>query len=146
MDAVLHIVPEDSTIKTFSITDSSCSNRTTFRQYGAIEQSRKELCTVVLHALPDKWDLGFLDGVRATVKKIMGSSSIFSAAQKEQAGSVDVALLVEEILKPAALDAIQAMEGRTLPKDAAVEIYHVSIIYVNHKKHGQICGELRSIM
>lgn len=146
-DAVLHIVPEDGTIETFSVTDASSSNRTTFRQYGAVEQSREELGVVVLRALPEEWDLGFLDrDVRARVEKIMRSSSIFSAAQKQQAGSVDVALLVEEILKPAALDAIYAMEGRVLPKDAAVETYHVSIIYVNRKKPGQICGEPRSIM
>ncbi|EIW57175.1 uncharacterized protein TRAVEDRAFT_86993, partial [Trametes versicolor FP-101664 SS1] len=109
----LHIVPEDGTIETFSVTDASSSNRTTFRQYGAVEQSREELGVVVLRALPEEWDLGFLDrDVRARVEKIMRSSSIFGAAQKEQAGSVDVSLLVEEILKPAALDAIRAMEGR----------------------------------
>ncbi|OJT14971.1 hypothetical protein TRAPUB_8414 [Trametes pubescens] len=146
-DAVLHIVPEDGTIETFSVTESSPSNRTTFRQYGAVEQSREELGTVVLLALPHEWDLGFLDDVRARAQKIMESLSIFSSAKKEQAGSVDVSLLVEEILKPAALDAIHALEGRALPENAAVETYHVSIVYVNRSKPGHICGgEPRSIM
>lgn len=143
MDAILHIVPEDGTIETFSVTGRD-SAATTLRCHGAVEQSREEIGTVTLR--PDEWALGFLDrDVRARAKKILDSSSIFTAAKQEQTSSVSVPQLVEEVLKPAALDAIHALEGRTLPANAT-DTYHAYIIYVNRSKPGEIVGEPRSIM
>ncbi|KAH9848033.1 hypothetical protein C2E23DRAFT_764330 [Lenzites betulinus] len=144
-DAILHVIPEDGTIEVFASTGESSRAATRLRHYGAVEQSREELGTVTLNEFESVF---WLDGdVRARAKKLMENLTLFGDAREEETGSVPLPRLAEEILKPAALDAIHAMEVREIPTgDVQVETHHVYLVYVN-RPHGpgEITGEPRTL-
>ena len=95
---VLHLLPEDgTTIERFGVSSPPC--KTIFCHRRATEQAREQLGTVTLHIGDGEATTAFLDDVETRLCK-------------PQTGCVEVTQLVQDVLKPAALDAIHEREGR----------------------------------
>ncbi|OAA52569.1 hypothetical protein BBO_00410 [Beauveria brongniartii RCEF 3172] len=139
---VLHLLPENSINERFSITTSSSA--TAFNRNGATEQSREQIGTVTLHVGDGETANSFLDDVETRIRKLRGDSSDLSPAQ-QQTGTVDVNQLVQDVLQPAALDAIQERETRERSTNAT-QAYPVFVIYIRRRRAGTILGEPRSFL
>lgn len=128
---VLHLLPEDgTTIERFGVSSPSC--KTIFRHRGATEQSREQLGTVTLHIGDGESTTIFLDDVEARLCK-------------PQTDCVEATQLVQDVLKPAALDAIHAKEGRGRSMNAT-QTYPVYVVYIRRSEEGRIIsGEPTSI-
>ena len=131
---VLHLLPEDGTVERFSLT--SPSSNTTFRHHDACEQGREQLGAVTLHVGDGENASLFLDDVEARTRKLWDDLSSSSQGQP-LAGGVEVTQLAQDVLRPAALDAIREREGRE-PSVNATQTYPVYVIYVNRSKPGRI--------
>lgn len=137
---ILHLLPENSINERFSITTSSSA--TTFHCNGATEQGREQIGTVTLHVGDGETADSFLDDVETRIHKLRGDPSGSSPAQ-QQTGTVNVNQLVQDVLQPAAMDAIHERETRERSTTATQE-YPVFIIYIRRPKAGTILGEPRS--
>ena len=128
---VLHLLPEDgTTIERFGLSSPSC--KTSFHHRGATEQAREQLGTVTLHIGDGEDATTFLDDVEARICN-------------PQTGSVEVTQLVQNVLKPAALDAIHEREGRDRSMNAT-QTYPVFVVYIRRSRAGRIIsGEPTSI-
>ncbi|KAL4913558.1 hypothetical protein BDW62DRAFT_159812 [Aspergillus aurantiobrunneus] len=133
---VLHPVPEDSTIERFSLTNPSST--TTFHHGGATEQTREQIGTVTLHVGDGDTANSFLDDVEARIRKRRDGSPA------QQPGSVELSRLVQDVLRPAALDAIHEREGRDRSVNAT-QAYPVYVVHVKRSRAGGILTEPRSI-
>lgn len=110
----LHCVPEDGFFE--SSGDFAPSGSPTFKQGGATEQAHEWLGTVRLGK--GEWTVGCLNHVLALrVRKLWAEAfgkepSLVPQDPKAYAWSegVDVALLIDEVLRPAALDEIRARQ------------------------------------
>lgn len=123
---VLHLLPEDgTTIERFGV--KSPSTRTSFRHRGATEQAREQLGTVTFHVGDGEDADSFLDDVETQICRL-------------QTGSVEVSQLVQDILKPAALDAIHEREGRDRYMNAT-QTYPVFVVYIRRPRAGRILTE-----
>ncbi|OJT10255.1 hypothetical protein TRAPUB_13209 [Trametes pubescens] len=132
--SILHIIPEDGTIEQFKLSNTYSSTHIYCR--GATEQSREEIGTVMLHTGDGESSLAFLEGVADRVNKTTDRPTTVRSAH-EEIGSAEVLRWVEDVLKPAAHDAIRAIEGRA-PSENAMQLYHVSIVYIKRSKPGRI--------
>ena len=95
---VLHVLPEDGTIERFGLTNPSC---TTFRHRGAHERSCEQIGTVTLHVGDGETARSFLADVDTRIRRL----------QTGRVRSVEATQLVQQILRPAALEAIHEREG-----------------------------------
>ncbi|KAJ9295073.1 hypothetical protein DTO271G3_6243 [Paecilomyces variotii] len=129
---VLHLLPENGTVERFNIT----SSRTTFRDGGAREQGREQIGTVTLHAGDGETPNSFLDDVETRIRKLRNDSLSSSPAQ-QQTGSVEVTRLVQDVLQPAALDAIHEREKRDRSMNAT-QTYPVFVVYILRPRAGGI--------
>ena len=126
---VLHLLPEDgTTIERFGLSSPSC--KTSFRHRGATEQTREQLGTVTLHTGDGECANTFLNDVQARICK--------------PTSSIEVTQLVQDILKPAALDAIHEREGRDRSMNAT-QTYPVHVVYIRRSREGNILTEPTSI-
>lgn len=132
---VLHLLPENGTIERFSIT----SSRTTFRDGGAREQGREQIGAVRLHVGDGETANSFLDDVETRIRKLRNDSLGSSPAQL-QTDSVEVTQLVQEVLQPAALDAIHERETRDRSMNAT-QTYPVFVVYIIRSRAGRILTE-----
>lgn len=134
---ILHLVPETGSIERFKLSTSA----TTFRQYGATEQAREQIGAVTLHVGDGETTGKFLDDVETRIRKLrndsLGSSS---GVQQLQIGSTEVNQLVQDVLQPAALDAIHERNGRDRSKNATQE-YSVYVVYINRSRAGKILND-----
>ncbi|TQV96196.1 hypothetical protein V2A60_003366 [Cordyceps javanica] len=131
----LHFPSENGVIERFSFTSPS----TAFRYGGATEQAREQIGTVTLHVGDGETPDSFLDDVEARIRKLWDDSSSSSLAQ-QQTGTVGMTQLVQDILKPAARDAID--ERETLERSMnATQAYSVYIIYIRRPTAGTILRE-----
>ncbi|KAJ5542620.1 hypothetical protein N7535_005043 [Penicillium sp. DV-2018c] len=114
----LHLLPENGTIERFGLTTPSST--TTFRYRGAREQAREQIGTVTLHVGDGETANSFLDDVETRIRKLW-NDSLSSSPVQLQTGSVEATQLVQEVVQPAALDAIHEREARSLnARDADV--------------------------
>ena len=129
---VLHLLPEDgTTIERFGVSSPSC--KTIFRHRGATEQAREQLGTVTLHIGDGESTTAFLD------------DDVEARLCKPQTDCVEVTQLVQDVLKPAALDAIHEREGRDRSMNAT-QTYPAYVVYIRRSKEGKIIsGEQTSI-
>ncbi|KAJ5800487.1 uncharacterized protein N7518_002555 [Penicillium psychrosexuale] len=123
---VLHLIPEDGTIERFCLVMPS--SFTTFRYRGARELSREQIGTVTLDVGDGVIRNTFLDDVKTRIYKLQNDSLSSSPAQL-QTGSTEVTQLVQDVLRPVALDAIHEREVRDRSM-RATETYPVFIIYI----------------
>lgn len=137
---VLHLLPENHTIERFSLTTPSSA--TTFHHRGAIEQRREQISTVTLHAGDGETPNSFLDDVETRFRKLRNDSLSSSPAQL-QTGSVEVTRLVQDVLQPAVLDAINEREKRDRSM-RATQTYPVFIVYIIRPSAGRSLTELTS--
>lgn len=112
---VLHVLPEDGTIERFSPGLPS----STFRYRGAHERSREQIGTVTLHDGGFEAAQNFLADVETRIRKL----------QTGRDRRVEMTQLVQEILRPAALEAIHEREGRDGSMDA-MQTYPVYLVYI----------------
>ncbi|KAJ5135539.1 uncharacterized protein N7515_004817 [Penicillium bovifimosum] len=118
---ILHLLPESRTIERFSlITPSSI---TTFRHHGAREQAREQIGIVTLHVGDGETANSFLDDV--------------------ETNPVEVAQLVQDVLQPAALDAIHERVERDRSM-RATQTYPVFVVYIIRSSAGTSLTELTS--
>ncbi|KAK1150159.1 hypothetical protein N8T08_000058 [Aspergillus melleus] len=136
---VLHLLPENGTIERFSLTTPSS---TTFRHRGAREQAREQIGTVTLHVGDGDTANSFLDDVEARIHKLWNDSLSSSPAQL-QTGSIEVTQLVQDVLQPAALDAIHEREERDRSM-RATQTYPVVVVYIMRSSAGRGLTELTS--
>ena len=125
---VLHLLPENGTIERFSLTTPSST--TTFRHRGAREQARQQIATVTLHVGDGETANSFLDDVETRIRK-------------PQTGSVGVTQLVQDVLQPAALDAIHEREERDRSM-RATQTFPVFVVYITRSSAGRSLTELTS--
>ncbi|OQD73655.1 hypothetical protein PENDEC_c014G00393 [Penicillium decumbens] len=123
---ILHLLTGNRTIERFGVVTPSST--TTFHRHGAIEQARERIGTVTLHVGDGETAESFLDDVETRIHKLWNDSLGLSPAQL-QTGSVEVAQLVQDILKPAALGAIHEREGRDRSMNAT-QTYPVFVVYI----------------
>lgn len=123
---VLHLLPENGTIERFGLT--APSSTTTFCHRGAREQAREQIGTVTLHVGDGETADSFLDDVETRIRKLRNDSLSSSPAQL-QTGSVEVSKLVQDILRPAALDAIHEREERDRSM-RATQTYPIFVVYI----------------
>ncbi|OOF96118.1 hypothetical protein ASPCADRAFT_130438 [Aspergillus carbonarius ITEM 5010] len=100
---VLYLLPENGTIERFSLTTPSST--TTFCHRGAREQAREQIGAVTLHVGDGETPNSFLVDVETRIRK-QRNASLSSSPVQPQTGSVEVTQLVQDVLQPAALDAI----------------------------------------
>ena len=134
---VLHLIPENGSIERFSLTTPP--SMTTFRHGGAKEQTREQIGTVTLYVGDGETTDTFLDDIETRIRKPWDDSLGLNPAQL-QTGSVEVTRLVQDVLKPAALNAIYDREGRDRSMNAT-QTYPVFVVYIAHSKAGEILGE-----
>ncbi|OAA45622.1 hypothetical protein NOR_03411 [Metarhizium rileyi] len=134
---ILHLRPENSINERFSLTSSSSA--TAFHHNGATEQAREQIGTVTLHVGDGETANSFLDDIEARMRKLRDDSSGCSPAQ-QQTGTVNVTQLVQDVLKPAAMDAIHERETRERSMNAT-QAYPVFIIYIRRSRGGTILRE-----
>jgi hypothetical protein len=137
---VLHLLPENGTIERFSLTTPSST--TTFRHGGAKEQVREQIGAVTLHIGDGETADSFLDDVETRIRKLQNDSLSSSPAQL-QTGSVEVTQLVQDVLQPAALDAIHEREKRDRSMHAT-QTYPVFVVYIIRSRAGRILTEPKS--
>lgn len=138
---ILHLLPENRINERFSITTSSSA--TAFRHSGATEQAREQIGTVTLHVGDGETANSFLDDVEARVRKLRDDASGSSPAQ-QQTGAVAVTQLVQDILKPAVMDAIHQRETREGSMNAT-QAYPVFIVFIKRSRAGTILREPTSV-
>lgn len=134
---ILHLLPENSINERFSLTTSSSA--TAFNHSGATEQTREQIGTVTLHVGDGETANSFLDDVETRIRKLRENSSGSSPAQ-QQTETVGVTQLVQDVLKPAAMDAIHERETRQRSMNAT-QAYPVFIIYIRRSRAGTILRE-----
>lgn len=129
---VLHLVPENGTIERFSLT--SPSSTTTFQYSGAREQAREQIGTVTLHVGDGETADSFLKDTETRIRKLRNDSLSSSQAQL-QTSCDEVTRRVQDVLKPAALEAIHDREGRGRPMNAT-QTYPVFVVYITRSRAG----------
>lgn len=141
--SIFHCVPESGYIEHFSITYGS--NRTHFRQGGAVEQARERIGTLRIFAGELVEVEVFRDELKPKVRKLWSGTfgkeprlDPQEAKAFTQADTVDVARLVEDVLRPAMLEIIHEREGREDLVD--VGTLPVYIVHVNRSRLGLIFG------
>jgi hypothetical protein len=134
---VLHLLPENGSIERFSLTTPSST--TTFRHGGATEQVREQIGAVTLHVGDGETADSFLDDVETRIRKLRNDSLSSSPAQL-QTGSVEVTQLVQDVLQPAALDAIHEREKRDRSMHAT-QTYPVFVVYIIRSRAGSFLTE-----
>lgn len=137
---ILHLLPEDITNERFSLTSPSA---TAFHHSGATEQAREKIGTVTLHAGDGETADSFLDDVERRIRKLRDDSSGSSPAP-QQTGTAGVTRLVQDVLKPAAMEAIQERKKRERSMNAT-QSYPVFIIFIRRSRAGKILGEPTSL-
>ncbi|KAH8425915.1 uncharacterized protein LDX57_003656 [Aspergillus melleus] len=137
---VLHLLPENGTIERFSLTTPSSTN--TFRHRGAREQAREQIGTVTLHVGDGETANSFLDDVETRIHKLWNDSLSSSPAQL-QTGSVEVTRLVQDVLQPAALDAVHERDERDRSM-RATQTYPVFVVYIIRSSAERSLTELTS--
>lgn len=139
---ILHVLPEENNIhERFGL--ATRSSTTAFYHYGATEQTRERIGTVTLHVGDGETADSFLDDVETRVRKLQNDSSSSSPAQ-EQMGTTGVIHLVEDVLKPAATDAIHERETRERCMNAT-QAYPVYILFIKRSRAGKILQEPTSL-
>ncbi|RAQ50499.1 hypothetical protein AFGD_003037 [Aspergillus flavus] len=132
---VFHLLPENGTIERFSLTTPS----STFRRGGAREQAREQIGTVTLHVGDGETANSFLDDVETRIRKLRNDSLSSNPAQL-QIGSAEVTQLVQDVLRPVALDAIHEREERDRSMNAT-QTYPVFVVYIRRSRAGGILTE-----
>ncbi|EIW63442.1 uncharacterized protein TRAVEDRAFT_26711 [Trametes versicolor FP-101664 SS1] len=132
--SILHIIPEDGATEQFKLSNTYTPSTIRFR--GATEQSREEIGTVMLHTGDGESSLAFLESVADRASKITDRAAT-NRSTPEEIGNAEVSRWVDDVLKPAAHDAILAIEGRA-PSMNAMQLYHVSVVYIKRSKPGRI--------
>ncbi|PYH29680.1 uncharacterized protein BO87DRAFT_368460 [Aspergillus neoniger CBS 115656] len=110
---VLHLLPEDGTIQRFGLSTRS----TPFRYRGAREQTREQIGTVTLYVGEGETPKSFLDDVETR--------------------------FLQDVLKPAALDAIHERKDRERSM-RATQTYPVYVVYILRPRSGRSMTELTS--
>ena len=138
---VLHLLPENDTIERFSLTTPSST--TTFHHRGATEQAREQIGTVTIHAGDGETPNSFLDDVETRIRKLRNESRSSNPAQL-QTGGVEIYRLVQDIIQPATLGAINDREKRDRSMHAT-QTYPVFIVYIKRPSAGRSLTELTSL-
>lgn len=136
---ILHLLPENSINERFSLTTPSSA--TAFRYNGAAEQTREQIGTVTLHVGDGETANSFLDDVEARIRKLIRKlrGGPHDRGQ-EQAGTAGVTQLVQDVLKPAAMDAIHDRKTRERSMNAT-QAYLIFIIFIRRSRVGTTLGE-----
>ncbi|KAI0729111.1 hypothetical protein C8Q72DRAFT_778597 [Fomitopsis betulina] len=130
--SVFHCVPEDGFVESRDMFDGGGDGRTTFRRGGATELRREQIGTLLVGPEETVTLVGpFRKELKPEVHKLW-SDTFGRKPQME----LDVARLVEDVLRPAMLDFIHHRERRADLVDA--ESLPVYIVYVNRSKLGPI--------
>ncbi|TFY51934.1 hypothetical protein EVJ58_g10297 [Rhodofomes roseus] len=134
MTHILHPVPEVPDL--IEQWGSSCSNRppdAPFRRNGAREQWREQIGTVTLPVHTSE-TMDFVADVYDRMRKLRADNEQAQSTDMRGADlDLDVARLVDEVLRPAALGAIRDREGHAGSKEAT-ETYPVYVVYVKRRK------------
>ncbi|KAJ3491271.1 hypothetical protein NLG97_g5627 [Lecanicillium saksenae] len=136
---ILHLVPEDGICERFSLYPST----DTFRYGGATEKAREKIGNVTIYAGDGESTRSFFGDVETRARKLRDDLSSLNIAQ-QQAGSVDVTQLAQDILKPAAMAAIQQREMRERSMNAT-QTYSVYIVYVDRSRTGKIIAAMEAV-
>lgn len=128
----LHIVTENGEVEHFGHTKSP-----TLRMRYAKEKSREQLGSVFLHVGDGEAPDQFLEEVSAHSTQLLEQQA--NSTSKETNGPA-----VDEILRSAALDALQRRENREAPKGAA-QLYPVILVNIERSRSGKVLSEPRSI-
>ncbi|KAG5296843.1 hypothetical protein I7I48_05784 [Histoplasma ohiense] len=130
---VLHLIPEDGAIERFSLTTPPST--TTFRCGGATELARKQIGVITLHVGDGETITSFLNDIETQVHKLWDSSLSSSPSQ-----SVGVIQLVQDVLQPAALDAIHKKKKQDCSMNAT-QMYPVFVVHITRSRAGRILTE-----
>ncbi|KAI1916582.1 hypothetical protein LOZ65_005216 [Ophidiomyces ophidiicola] len=124
----LHVVPEDGTIECFTTKPAPSS----FRLYGATEQSRQQIGTVTVEN-----HLQFMGEIEKRIRELWNKTSCLNLETQQQLDDTAVSKLVQNVLQPAALSAIDAQEGRER-SPVATNTHPVYIVFINRARPGKI--------
>ncbi|KAH9837828.1 uncharacterized protein C8Q71DRAFT_563595 [Rhodofomes roseus] len=127
----VHLVPEEPHL----VEEFGIPSQPIFRREGTREQRREEIGTVALNV--DKAEEVVFGGDMAERVRKLWEDKLRKEQPPQQSGeahptgtSVDVACLVSDVLRPAALEAISEWEGRPRSEDAT-RTCSVYVVYVN---------------
>ncbi|KAE8411346.1 hypothetical protein BDV36DRAFT_288821 [Aspergillus pseudocaelatus] len=101
-------------------------------RFGTTIHSRR----VTLHVGDGETANSFLDDVETRICKLRNDSLSSNPAQL-QIGSAEVTQLVQDVIQPAALDAIHEREGRDRSMHAT-QTYPVFVVYITRSRTGMI--------
>ncbi|KAI0634806.1 hypothetical protein C8Q77DRAFT_655464 [Trametes polyzona] len=137
---ILHIMPENGTVERYDI----CFTTRVIRNNGS-ERSREQIGTIAVPRLGDHVAMkNFLDDIQA--RALLRWKEVVSDPSRPERGArnyspfgyiVDVPQLVDDILRPAALDATRAWEELVPPESTGVT-EPVYIVHVKRSKPGII--------
>ena len=138
-----HCVPEDGYIE--SLSSGYSTKLAPFRRGGAVEQARERIGTLRLGASGSLLTDVLRDELEPKVRRLW-SATFGTKPQLDpqeakaftQADTVDVARLVEDVLRPAMLEIIHERDGRKDLVDART--LPVYIVHVNRSRLGLIFG------
>ena len=126
---VLHVIPEDGQTES----QSTSSPKNCFGK--AKERTREHMGTVTLdNAGGSDTPYQFMDDLQARVKQLRDKA--FESEGSEY-GAEDVDFVVEEVLRPGAIGALRAREGRT-PVANASSSYPLYLVYIDRPAPGDI--------
>ncbi|KAK2760907.1 hypothetical protein FQN54_002149 [Arachnomyces sp. PD_36] len=128
---VIHAIPENGTFEQFGYTNPSSNP---FRHSGAIEQERQQVGEVTLYVGDGEGVSDFLDDVETRARKLWDA---FPTTSPTGMGNVEMTRLIQDVLQPAALDAIQAREGRDRSMNAT-QTYPIFVVRALRSKLGRI--------
>ena len=126
---VLHVIPEDGQTESQSTSSlKNCCGK-------AKERTRELIGTVTLdNAGGSDTPNQFMDDLQARVKQLR--DKVFESECSEY-GVEDVDFVVEEVLRPGAIEALRAREGR-VPVVKASSSYPLYLVYIDRPAPGDI--------
>ena len=122
---IIHIIPEDGTVERFGLTPPFTYND---RYSGAVESAREQIGVVTLGG-DDEAFYSFLRDIEARARILMKTSW---SSQQQSATNTKVAQLAQDVLRPAALDAMREREERA--PLSATQTYPVYVVHI--KRYG----------
>ncbi|PGH02325.1 hypothetical protein AJ79_07664 [Helicocarpus griseus UAMH5409] len=137
---VLHLVPEDGTIERWGFTNGSPI--TTFHFGGAREEAREQVGEATIDIGDRKGLDSFFEDVETRVGKLWSDVANLSPT-KAQAGSDEaIEQLVQDVLRPAALDAIRKREEGLRDRSTdATPTCPVFVLRITRPKAGVVASD-----
>lgn len=133
---ILHVIPETGAIERFG------SNASTLPSNRAREQIREHIGTVTLYMGDGETANTFLDEIEDQIRKLWDEPCRVIATQHDKATG-DLDRLVQDIVRPSAMNAIRKRETRERSMNTT-QTYPVYIIHIRRSRPGKLIQEYTS--